>query len=178
MAKGFSQREGINFFDIYAPVCRITTIRVLIVWAAIKRFVIHQMDVKTTFLNGDLTEEIYMEKPEGLNAPAGKLYKLIKSLYGLKQAPKLWHEKFDGVVHNNGYQVSESDKCLYIKVPEGKVVIICLYVDDMLILGSDLEIVTSTKKFLSAQFSMKDLGTTDVILGIKIIYFEEGIGLS
>ena len=63
VAKGFSQKEGIDFFDIYAPVCRITTIRVLIAWAVIKRFVIHQMDVKIVFLNGNLTEEIYMEKP-------------------------------------------------------------------------------------------------------------------
>ena len=89
VAKGFSQKEGIDFFNIYAPVCRITTIRVLIAWAAIKRFVIHQMDVKTAFLNEDLTEKIYMEKPEGLDAPLGKVCKLVKSLYGLKQAPKL-----------------------------------------------------------------------------------------
>ena len=70
VAKGFSQKEGIDFFDIYAPVCRISTIRVLIAWAAIKWLVIHQMDVKTNFLNGDLTEEIYIEKPEGLDALA------------------------------------------------------------------------------------------------------------
>ena len=103
MVKGISQREGKDLLDIFAPVCRITTIRVLIVWAAIKRFAIHPMNVKTIFLNRDLTEEIYMEKPEGLDAPAGKVCKLIKSLYGLKKASKLWHKKFDGVVRNNGY---------------------------------------------------------------------------
>ncbi|XP_020271738.1 uncharacterized protein LOC109846912 [Asparagus officinalis] len=78
------------------------------------------MDVKTDFLNGDLTKKIYMEKAEGLDAPVGKVCKLIKSLYGLKQASKLWHEKFDEIVRNNGYQVSESDKCLHIKVAKGK----------------------------------------------------------
>jgi len=118
LAKGFSQKEGIDFFNIYATVCRITTIRVLIVWAAIKKFIIHQMDVKTTFLNGDLTEKIYMKRSEGLDAPVNKLCKLIKSLYGLKQALKLWHEKFDRIVLSNGCRVSEFDKCLYVKVAE------------------------------------------------------------
>ena len=81
VAKGFSQKEGIDFFDIYAPVCRITTIRVLIAWVAIKGFVVHQMDVKTTFLNEDLTEEIYMDKSEGLDAPASQVCRLVKYLY-------------------------------------------------------------------------------------------------
>ena len=108
------------------------------------------MDVKTTFLNRDLIEEIYMKKSEGLDAPIGKVCKITKSLYGLKQAPKLWHEKFDRIVCSNGYRVSESDKCLYIKVAEGKVVVICLYVDDMLIIGTNLKIVISIKEFLSA----------------------------
>ena len=101
--KGFSQNKGIDFFDIYAPVCRITIIRVFIAWAAIKKFIIHQMDVKTTFLNRDLTEEVYMERSEGLDAPIDKVCKLTKSLYGLKQAPKCCHEKFDTIVHSNEY---------------------------------------------------------------------------
>jgi hypothetical protein len=84
VAKGFSQREGIDFFNIYAPVCRITTIRVLIAWIEINGFVVHQIDVNTAFLNGDMTEEIYMEKPEGLDAPANQVCRLVKSLYGLK----------------------------------------------------------------------------------------------
>ena len=81
--------------------------------------------------------------------------------------------KFDRIVRSNGYRVSESDKYLYIKVVEEKVVVICLYVDDMLIIGTDLEIVKYTKEFLSAQFSMKYLGTADVILGNKILYTKD-----
>ena len=180
VAKGFKQREGIDFFDIYAPVCRIATIRVLIAWAVTQKHVIHQMDVKTAFLNGDLTEEIYMDQPEGFVAEgmSNKVCKLVKSLYGLKQAPKLWHEKFNQVILMDGFRISESDKCLYMKVMAEKVVVICLYVDDMLIIGSDMEIVTSTKEFLSAQFSMKDLGAADTILGIKLVRTEQGIGLT
>ena len=107
-----------------------------------------------------------------------KVCKLTKSLYDLKQAPKYWHEKFDRIVRSNAYWVSESDKCLYTKVVEGKIVVICLYVDGMFIIGTDLEIVKYTKKFLSAQFRMKDLGTADVILEIKMLYTKDGIGLS
>ena len=136
------------------------------------------MDVKTAFLNGDLTEEIYMERPEGLDALIDNICKLTKSLYGFKQAPKFLHEKFDRIIRSNGYWVSESDKYLYIKVAKGKVGVICLYVDDMLIIRTDLKIVKYTKKFLSVRFSMKDLGTADVILGIKILNTKDGIGLS
>jgi len=100
---------------------------------------------------------------------------LTKSLYGLKKAPKLWHEKFDRIIHRNGYRDSESDRCLYIKVSKRKVVTIYLYVNYMLIIRADLEIVKSTKKFLSAQFNMKDLGDAVKILIIKILYTKDGI---
>ena len=96
VAKGFRQKEGIDYFDTYAPVARITSIRVLLSLSSIYDLFVHQMDVKTAFLNGDLDEEVYMEQPEGFVLPGNehKVCKLIKSLYGLKQAPKQWHEKF------------------------------------------------------------------------------------
>ena len=97
VAKGFRQKEGIDYFDTYAPVARITSIRILFALASIHNLYIHQMDVKTAFLNGDLNEEVYMEQPEGFVLPGNeyKVCKLVKSLYGLKQAPKQWHEKFE-----------------------------------------------------------------------------------
>ena len=90
VAKGYRQRENIDFFDTYSPVTRITSIRVLIALAAVHNLVVHQMDVKTAFLNGDLEEEIYMDQPEGfvVHGQEHKVCKLVKSLYGLKQAPK------------------------------------------------------------------------------------------
>ena len=90
VAKGFTQKKGIDYFDTYSPVSRITTIRILIALASIHNLVVHQMDVKTTFLNGDLDEEIYMEQPEGfiVKGQEHKVCKLVKSLYELKQAPK------------------------------------------------------------------------------------------
>jgi hypothetical protein len=141
IAKGFKQKEGLDYFYTYALVARIATIRTLIALASIYNFEIHQMDVKTTFLNGELEEEIYMHQPEGFVMPnhEQKVCKLIKSLYGLKQAPKQWHEKFDKVVVANEFKIHNSDKCVYSKFHKNQGVIICLYVDDMLIFGIDYE---------------------------------------
>nr|GEW87378.1 zinc finger, CCHC-type [Tanacetum cinerariifolium] len=125
----------------------------------------------TAFLNGDLDEKVSMKQPEGFVMPGNehKVCKLVKSFYGLKQAPKQWHQKFNEVVMSSGFQLNQSDKCVYSKFDNsGKGVIICLYVDDMLIFGTDQNQVAKTKKFLSSRFSMKDMGEADVILGIKI----------
>jgi len=171
VAQGFRQKPGIDYFDTYAPVARISTIRLLITLAAINNLVIHQMDVKTAFLNGDLEEEIYMKQPEGfvVEGQEDKVCKLVKSLYGLKQAPKQWHQKFDEVVLSNGFKLNNSDKCVYSKFDDnGQGVIICLYVDDMLIFGTSMSKVDMTKEFLRSKFSMKDLGEADIILGIRV----------
>ncbi|KAJ9535587.1 hypothetical protein OSB04_un001276 [Centaurea solstitialis] len=123
--QGFRQKEGIDFFDTYAPVARISTIRLLLALAAIHNLVIHQMDVKTAFLNGDLDEEIYMKQPEGFVMPGNenKVCKLKKSLYGLKQAPKQWHQKFDDVVLSNGFALNQADKCVYSKFDTSEVIL-------------------------------------------------------
>ena len=119
----------------------------LIVIAALHNFKIHQMDVKIAFLNGDLNEEIYMDQPEGFISlgQEKKVCKLVKLFYGLKQAPKQWHEKFDKVMMSNGFTINECDKCVYVKDTNNGYVIVCLYVDDMLILGSNNYIITTTK---------------------------------
>ena len=109
------------------------------------------MDVNTAFLNGELEEEIYMEQPEGFLSSKNehKVCKLVNSLYGLKQAPKQWHEKFDNTMLSNGFTINESNKCVYIKHTHIGYVIVCLYVDDLLILGNNKAIITSTKDMLS-----------------------------
>lgn len=148
--------------------------------AALRNLEIHQMDVKTAFLNGDLEEEIYMKQPEGfvLKGQEHKVCRLVKSLYGLKQAPKQWHEKFDNVMMTNGFIINECDKCIYIKVTPNGYILLGLYVDDMLIIGSNNEMIIQTKSMLKGKFDMKDMGLADVILGIKIIRTSKGITLS
>uniref|UniRef100_A0A2N9GJP7 Uncharacterized protein n=1 Tax=Fagus sylvatica TaxID=28930 RepID=A0A2N9GJP7_FAGSY len=179
VAKGFRQREGIDYFDTYAPVARITSIRVLIALASIYKLVIHQMDVKTAFLNGDLDEEVYMDQLEGFVLPGNekKVCKLVKSLYGLKQAPKQWHEKFDTVILANSFKHNEVDKCVYSKFTVEYGVIVCLYVDDMLIFRTNMLGVCETKKYLASVFKMKDLNEADTILGIKVKRHSEGYAL-
>nr|GEV46647.1 zinc finger, CCHC-type [Tanacetum cinerariifolium] len=151
---GFRQKEGIDYFDTYAPVFRITTIRLFLALAAIHNLVIHQMDVKTAFLNGDLDEEVYMKQPEGFVMPGNehKVCKLVKSLYGLKQAPKQWHQKFDEVVLSSGFHLNQSDKCVYSKFNDSEVFVI---------------------KILNERY-----GRSDVILGIKIKCENKGIAIT
>jgi len=117
VAKGFTQKEGVDYFDTYSPVARITSIRVLFALASIYKLYVHQMDVKTAFLNGDLKEKVYMEQPEGFILPGNeeKVCKLVKSLYGLKQAPKQWHKKFNKAILLNGFHHNGANKCMYSK---------------------------------------------------------------
>ncbi|GJU08274.1 zinc finger, CCHC-type containing protein [Tanacetum coccineum] len=178
---GFRQKSGIDYFDTYALVAHISTIRLLIALASIHNLINHLIDVKKTFLNGELDEEVYINQPQGFIMPENenKVCKLIKSLYGLKQVPKQLHQKFDKVVLSNGYLLNHADKCIYRKFDEtGKGVIICLYVDDMLIFGTDQVKVDLTNEFLSSSFSMKDMGEADVIFGIRIKHKSNGITIS
>ena len=180
VAKGFLQKQNVDYFNTFAPVTRISSIRIFIALASIHKLFIHQMDVKKTFLNGDLEEEIYMLQPEGYITPGqeNKVCKLNKSLYGLKQAPKQWHEKFDNALLKNRFLFVEVDKCVYTKCTEKECVIIALYVDDMLIFGTSMSVVHSTKRFLASQYDMKDMGEAKVILGVNITRMSDSIMLS
>jgi hypothetical protein len=148
--------------------------------AASYGLIIHQMDVKIAFLNGELEEEIYMDQPDGfmVKGEERKVCKLLKSLYGLKQAPKQWHEKFDKTLTSVGFVVNEADKCVYYRHGGGKGVILCLYVDDILIFDTNMKVILEVKSFLSKCFDIKDLGEADVILNIKLNKNESGITLS
>ena len=112
-----------------------------------------------------------MDQPDGFvaNGQECKVCKLLKSLYGLKQAPKQWHRKFGRTLTFAGFVVNEADKCVYYRYGGGKGVILCLYVDDILIFGSSLKVIEKVKEFLTNNFEMKDLGEADVILNIKLL---------
>jgi hypothetical protein len=163
----------------YSPITRLTTIRVLVALAASHGLLIHQMGVKKTFLNGELDEEIYMQQPDGFVAPGqeNKVCRLRKSLYGLKQALKQCHKKFDRTVTLAGFVANEADTCVYYHFGGGEGVVICLYVDDILIFGTNINVINDVKSFLSQHFDMKDLGEVDIIINIKFIKDESGITL-
>ena len=117
-----------------------------------------------------------MEQPDGfvVDGEEGKECKLLKSLYGLKQAPKQWHEKFERTLTTASFVVNEADKCVYYRRGGGERIILCLYVDDILIFGTSPNVIKEVKDFLSRYFEMKDLGVADVILNIKLLRDEDG----
>jgi hypothetical protein len=171
VVKGYSEKEGEDYFDTYSPVARLTIIRVLLSLAASHGLIVHQMDVKTAFLHGELDEEIYMHQPDGfvLEGQRELVCKLLKSLYELKQAPKQWHEKFERTLISSGFVVNEKlTNVFIIGLMGGEGVILCLYVDDILIFGTSLDVIKKVKDFLSNNFVMKDLGQANVILNIKL----------
>ena len=115
VAKGYSQVEGIDFGDIFSHVSKLTSIRFLLYVVVAFDFEVEQMDVKTTFLHGDLEEEIFMKQPEGYVVKGKKelVCKLKKSLYGLKQSPRMWYKKFDTYMPGLGFTRSKEDHCVY-----------------------------------------------------------------
>jgi hypothetical protein len=133
-------------------------------------FEVEQMDVKTTFLHGDLEEEIYMKQPEGFVVKGKKelVCKLKKSLYGLKQSPRMWYQKFDTYMLGLGFTRSKEDHCVYFKLIGDHLIYLVLYVDDMLLIGNNKEIIQDVKTQLSSKFDMKDLGASNFILGMEI----------
>jgi hypothetical protein len=179
VSNGYTQKEGEDFFDTYSPIARFITICVLLSLTASCGLLVYQMDVKTTFLNGELEEDIYMTQSDGfiVKGQEDKLCKLMKSMYGLKQAPKQWHEKFDVTLISVGFSVNEADRCVYYRHGEDQRVILCLYVDDILIFGTCHDVINEVKTFLCQSFDMKDMDEADVILNIKLIKGENVITL-
>ncbi|CAL5331695.1 unnamed protein product [Camellia sinensis] len=152
VVKGFGQKKGIDFDEIFSPVVKMTSIRVVLGLVASLNLELEQMDVKTAFLHGDLKEEIYMEQPEGFEVKGKEnlVCRLKKSLYGLKQAPRQWYKKFDSFMVGHEYKKTATDQCVYVrKFPGGNFIILPLYVDDMLIVGQDSTTIRSLKKELS-----------------------------
>jgi hypothetical protein len=149
-----------------------TSIRVVLGLVVVHDLELEQLDVKTSFLHGDLEEELYMKQLKGFEEKGKEtlVCKLNNSLYGLKQAPRQWYPKFDSFMSEQNFSRCESDHCVYSKFfDNGKFVLLLLYVDDMLVAGSSMVFVNMLKQRLSKTFSMKDLGVAKQILGMKII---------
>jgi hypothetical protein len=169
VARGFFQKEGIDYEETFAPIAIYTSIRTIIALAANIKWKLHQMDVKTTFLNGVIEEEVYIEKPQGFEVKDMKSHvcKLKKSLYGLKQAPRSWYGCIDSFLTSLGFTESKADSNLYLKIMDNELVILLLYVDD-LFLTREEKIIAECKKRLAAEFEMKDLGLMHYFLGLEV----------
>ncbi|KAM7516070.1 hypothetical protein LguiA_005653 [Lonicera macranthoides] len=170
VVKGYAQMFGVDFSETFAPVSRLDTIRMLLALAAQKGWVIHQMDVKSAFLNGYLEEEIFVEQPEGFvsQGQEEKVYRLKKSLYGLKQAPRSWYSRIDAHLVNLGFDKSLSESTLYIKKVDDEILVVSLYVDDLLVTGSSKELIDKFKEEMKDVFEMTDLGRMTFFLGLQV----------
>ncbi|KAF5094301.1 hypothetical protein DV451_005044 [Geotrichum candidum] len=170
VAQGFSQIEGIDYNETFAPVVRYETVRLLFAISAQFQMLVHHMDVTTAFLNGDLSEEIYMKQPKGFEEKGHEdlVCKLNKSLYGLKQAPSCWNEKIGSVLTSLGFSRNESDYGLYSEGSGRDLIFLALYVDDLLIAGANPAQVDTVKGKLASVFKMKDLGPASYFLGMRI----------
>ena len=169
VALGYSQKYGIDYDETFSPVARFSSIRTLLAFAVEMGMQIHQMDVVTAFLNGDLKEEIYMQQPSGYTQPGKEelVCKLTKSLYGLKQSPRCWNEKLCEHLKSLGFKESAADPCVFIRQKE-ELQIIAVYVDDLILLAKTSEEMQQLKDDLSHQFKMKDLGKLHYCLGISM----------
>jgi hypothetical protein len=169
VARGFSQVEGIDYEETFSPVARYTSIRTIISLAASMGWRLHQMDVKTTFLNGEIEEEVYIEQPDGfvIHEKESHVCRLKKALYGLKQAPRAWYEKIDGYLMSLGFNKSVVDPNLYYNIVGDECLILVLYVDDLFLTSSE-SLIVECKHALASEFEMKDLGMMHYFLGLEV----------
>jgi hypothetical protein len=180
VCKGYAQIEGIDFEETFAPVARMEAIWLLLAYACSKNVKVYQMDVKSSFLNGELEEEVYIEQPEGfqLSENADYVCKLKKALYGLKQAPRAWYSRLDKYLQQAGFRKGSADNNLYIKVSEGNILLIEVYVDDIIFGSDDDRLSQKFAKDMQNEFEMSLLGELSFFLGLQIRQRNQGIFIS
>jgi hypothetical protein len=178
VAKGFIQEYDIDYEKTFALVAHLTSVRSLFAVASVRRWDLFQMDVKNSFLNGDVSEEVYMHPPPGYDHPPHKVCQLRRALYGLKQAPRAWFAKFNSTIVQIGFISSPYDAVLFIRRSNAGLIMLLLYVDDMIITGDDIVGIRNFQQFLSQQFEKKDLGSLSYFLGLEVSSDQNGYYLS
>lgn len=169
VAKGFSQKYGQDYDEVFAPVVKQSTFRILLSVASYKNMSVNHIDIKTAFLNGDLDNEVYLKQPEGFEDPTRHLVcKLNKSLYGLKQSARCWNQKLNGALLSLGFRRGESDSCLYVKGENDDIIYLLVYVDDILVFTKDQKLLNDTISDISKSFNITDLGPLKLYLGIEV----------
>jgi hypothetical protein len=170
VAKGYAQRQGVDFDEVFAPVACIETVRMLLALAAHCGWQVHHMDVKSAFLNGNLAEEFYVHQPHGFTIPGDehKVLRLRKALYGLKQAPRAWNAKLDASLASLGFHRSPLEHAVYLRNSGKATLIVGVYVDDLIITGTNNNDIAAFKDQMQQLFDMSDLGLLSYYLGIEV----------
>ncbi|KAJ7954712.1 Retrovirus-related Pol polyprotein from transposon TNT 1-94 [Quillaja saponaria] len=181
VAKGYKQEFGVDFKEVVAPVARLDTIRLVVALAAQNSWSIFQLDVKSTFLHGELEEQVFIDQPPGYVKLGSehKVYKLKKALYGLKQAPQAWYSRIDKYFLEESFEKCPYEHTLFVKNEDGgKMLLVCLYVDDLIFTGNDVVMFEKFKKSMMVEFEMSDLGMMHYFLGIEVVQSSAGIFIS
>ena len=170
VAKGYVQKEGVDFDEVFAPVARMESVRLLLAVVAQEGWLVHHMDVKSAFLNGELKEEVYVRQPPGFLAAGheGKVLRLKKALYGLRQAPRAWNTKLDSNLRKLGFSRCASDHGMYTRGMGKSRVVVGVYVDDLIITGANPGDLGAFKEEMRRLFRMSDLGLLSYYLGIEV----------
>ena len=159
--------------DFYSPVVKMPTLKTFLSIACCNRWYIEQLDVQTAFLNGPIKSEVYVKQPDGYSNNQRKVYRLQKALYGLRESPLCWFQCLDQYLKVLGFTNFKIDSCLYSLKYNGHSIYLLVYVDDLLICGSDIDLINTIKSKLSLKFCMKLLGPVSNYLGIQIEYDRE-----
>ncbi|CAM8887392.1 unnamed protein product [Rhodiola kirilowii] len=178
VAKGFTQVEGIDYHDTFAPFVKMTTVRCLSAIATVQNWPIFQLDVDNAFLHGDLHEEVYMLTPPGFymkEKQKGLVCKLQRSIYRLKQGSRQWFSRFSDSLIQFGFIQSIEDYSLFTLKRTGEFIILLVYVDDVVVTGTCSMIIQEIKAFIHEKFRIKDLGNLKYFLGIEVARSKDGI---
>nr|GFA54309.1 retrovirus-related Pol polyprotein from transposon TNT 1-94 [Tanacetum cinerariifolium] len=177
VAKGYAQKEGVDFEESFAPVAQLEAVRLFIAYAAHKSFTIYQMDVKTAFLYGPLKEKVYVNQPDGFVDPyhPDKVYRLKKALYGLKQAPKAWYDELSKFLLSKGFTKGSIDPTLFISKHKGDILLVQIYVDDIIFGSKNTNLSKRFEKLMHNKFEMSMIGELKFFLGIQIHQSPRGI---
>ncbi|GJU07235.1 retrovirus-related pol polyprotein from transposon TNT 1-94 [Tanacetum coccineum] len=177
VAKGYAQKEGIDFEESFAPIARLEAVRLFIAYAAHKSFTIYQMDVKTTFFYGTLKEEVYVNQPDGFVDPyhPDKVYGLKKALYGLKQAPRAWYDELSNFLVSKGFLKGSIDPTLFITKHGEDILLVQIYVDDIIFGSTNPKLSKCFRKLMHNKFDMSMMGELKFFLGIQIHQSPRGI---
>jgi hypothetical protein len=174
VAQGFSQKEGINYDETFAPVARLEAIRIILAFSVANGFKLHQMDVKSAFLNGVLEEEVYVRQPPGFESEKYPQYMLRKALYGLKLAPRAWYGRLKGFLFERGFEMGKVDQTLFLLRQSRDILIVQVYVDDIVFGGSSNSLVARIADDMSREFEMRMMGELQFFLGLQIKQSKEG----
>nr|GFC90292.1 retrovirus-related Pol polyprotein from transposon TNT 1-94 [Tanacetum cinerariifolium] len=177
VAKGYAQKEGVDFEESFTPVARLEAVRLFIAYAAYKSFTVYQMDFKTAFLYGPLKEEVYVNQPNCFVDPyhPDKVYRLKKALYGLKQDRRAWYDELSNFLVSKGFFKGSIDLTLFITKHKGYILLVQIYVDDIIFGSTNPNLSKRFEKLMHSKFEMSMMGELKFFLGIQINQSPHGI---